>query len=138
MTKFPKLNDFLPNNLITRAEASKFFVKFAEQQGLARKVNDETTCSFSDIEKYQKSDLYQTMLQSCQYGLFNGSEGKFNPDLKKVKEARLILNQLATAGETNIQPLNQNINRIDMGRLFEGVNYKKNLEKKIAEFLAKH
>lgn len=168
MTKFPKLNDFLPNNLITRAEASKFFVKFAEQQGLARKVNDEAACSFSDIEKYQKSDLYQTMLQSCQYGLFNGSEGKFNPDgnltngeaiavlirmiegkkldesselhwslayLKKVKEARLILNQLATAGETNIQPLNQKINRIDMGRLFEGVNYKKNLEKKIADFL---
>ena len=60
---------------------------------------------------------------------------KIEKNLKKVKEARLILNQLATAGETNIQPLNQKINRIDMGRLFEGVNYKKNLEKKIADFL---
>lgn len=171
MTKFAQLKDFLPRNLITRAEASKFFVKFAEQQGFARKVNDETMCTFSDIQKYQKSDLYQTMVQSCLYGLFNGSNGEFNPDgnltngeaiavlirmiegkkldetstqhwalayLEKSNDLRLILNQLATASKSNTQPLNLNISRIDMARLFEGANYRKNLEKKITDFVAKH
>lgn len=171
MTKFDQLKDFLPSNLITRAEASKFFVKFAEQQKLAKTVNDETTCTFSDIQKYQKSDLHQTMIQSCLYGLFNGSQGKFNPDgnltngeaiavlirmlegkkldetspqhwalsyLVKTKDLRLILNQLASASESNTQPLNFNISRIDMARLFEGANYRKKLDKKIADFVAKH
>ena len=149
MTKFAQLKDFLPRNLITRAEASKFFVKFAEQQGFAHKVNDETMCTFSDIQKYQKSDLYQTMVQSCLYGLFiRMIEGKKLDEtstqhwalayLEKSNDLRLILNQLATASKSNTQPLNLNISRIDMARLFEGVNYRKNLEKKIADFVAKH
>lgn len=81
MTKYSKLSDFMPNKTITRAEASKFFVKFTENAGFLKKIEkSDSDCIFSDISAYQKQDLHASMISSCEYGLFKGSEGKFNPE----------------------------------------------------------
>ena len=78
MTKFDKLNDFMPNKNITRAEVSKFFVNFAEKKGFAN-YEGNRNCSFKDIGAYKNSDLATYMVKACMLGLFNGHKGNFNP-----------------------------------------------------------
>lgn len=167
MTKFDKLNDFMPHKNITRAEVSKFFVNFAEKKGFAE-YDVNKNCVFKDIWAYKNSDLWAYMVKACKLGLFNGHKGKFNPwgnltygealavtlrmidkvklpetwnhwalsYFNKAKEYNMNLKQLKWVSDTNVSALNQPISRIDMWRLLEGADYKKNvIDKKAKEFV---
>lgn len=170
MTKFPQIKDFMPHQSISRAEASKFFVKFADNTGIFTKnKKTDSICEFSDIAAYKKQDLYQTMLTACEYGLFQGSEWKFNPEgklsfaeaitvairmldgklleespihrslnyLNQAHQYRLILTQLQKVSAENLDPLGFPISRLDLGRLLEGVHFKKTLDKQLSTFFAR-
>lgn len=167
MTKFDKLNDFMPHKNITRAEVSKFFVNFAEKKGFAN-YEGNRNCSFKDIGAYKNSDLATYMVKACMLGLFNGHKGNFNPwgnltygealavtlrmidkvklpetwshwalsSFNKAKDYNMNLKQLKWVTDSNTSMLNQPISRIDMGRLLEGADYKKNVvDKKAKEFV---
>lgn len=69
LTKYDQVNDFRPNDNITRGEASKFVTKYAEYKQLAKNYNQ---CAFSDIEGYDYT-LVPTIKEACEYGLMKGS-----------------------------------------------------------------
>ena len=48
LTKYDTKQTFLPNNTMTREEASKFFSVFAKNE-FQKKENTDTLCDFSDL-----------------------------------------------------------------------------------------
>lgn len=79
LTKFDNSADFMETKPLRRDEASKFFVQYTKQ--LLNKTNDETKteCNkFSDLNKW-RSDLSDTMKDSCKLWLFQWNKWKFMP-----------------------------------------------------------
>ena len=72
---------FKYNNGITRAEAAKFFVTYAELFNKNKQVNNNDKCKFQDLEK-APLDLRSYMFKSCRYGLLGWSNWKFRPNSK--------------------------------------------------------
>ena len=72
---------FKYNNWITRAEAAKFFVTYAELFNKNKQVNNNDKCKFQDLEK-APLDLRSYMFKSCRYGLLGWSNWKFRPNSK--------------------------------------------------------
>lgn len=85
LTKYNQVNDFRPNDLITRGEASKFVTNYAQFKGLSKNYNQ---CTFSDIEGYDYT-LIPTIKEACEYGLMKGSNGVYNPN-GNITEAQAI------------------------------------------------
>ena len=78
LTKFTDITAFRPSDTITRAEASKFVVSYAELLGLEKGVK---SCGFSDTVGFDVS-LIPFIQDSCLYGLFRGNNGKFRVNRK--------------------------------------------------------
>lgn len=79
LTKFDNPTDFMETKPLRRDEASKFFVQYSKQ--LLSKTNDETKAEcnkFSDLNKW-RSDLSDTMKDSCKLWLFQWNKWKFMP-----------------------------------------------------------
>lgn len=75
LTRFSSTEEFRPNDSITRAEASKFIVNYASLIGIEKWNN---VCKFSDTKGFDSS-LTPFIIESCEYGLFRGNNGKFVP-----------------------------------------------------------
>ena len=79
LTTIAGTKDFAPTRQITRAEAAKFFVQFA-QNVLCKKTIQSYDNRFVDIAGIHP-DLQANIKLSYEYGIFYGAEGgKFNPD----------------------------------------------------------
>lgn len=79
LTKFTNAQDFMANQNLRRDEATKFFVQYAKQ--VQKSVSDETKteCNrFTDLNKW-RSDLADSMKNSCKLGLFQWTNWKFMP-----------------------------------------------------------
>ncbi len=85
LTKYNDINEFRPNDSITRGEMSKFVTKYAEVQGLTKNY---TQCNFNDIAGYDPT-LEPTIIEACEYGLLKGSGNTYNPN-GNVTEAQAI------------------------------------------------
>jgi len=70
--------NFRPDDFITRGEAAKFYVWFAEVQWL-EKTKTEAECQFNDLEGYDYT-LVPKIVEVCEYGLFKGHDGNFMPN----------------------------------------------------------
>jgi len=80
-TKATNASDFKYNNWITRAEAAKFFVMYAEKFNKNKIVNSDDKCKFSDLGA-APVDLRSYMINACRYGLLAWSKWKFMPNSK--------------------------------------------------------
>ena len=80
-TKAKNATEFWWSNWITRAEAAKFFVTFANLYNKNMIVKSEKECSFSDINN-APSDLRQDIITACRFGFIGGSNWKFMPNTK--------------------------------------------------------
>jgi hypothetical protein len=79
LTTIVGTKDFVPTRQITRAEAAKFFVQFA-QNVLCKKTIQTYDNRFVDIAGIHP-DLQANIKLSYEYGIFYGSEGgAFNPN----------------------------------------------------------
>jgi hypothetical protein len=77
LTKYESTNSFRPYDSITRGEAAKFMVEYAQMQKM-NKVKSAQECQFSDIANYD-STLRPYIIEACEYGIFKGSLGKYFP-----------------------------------------------------------
>jgi hypothetical protein len=75
LTKYTNLQDFRPNDPISRGEAAKFLTQYGR---LIELQEVDKSCEFSDIRDYDSS-LTSFIIQSCQLELFQWSQGKFMP-----------------------------------------------------------
>ena len=85
LTKYDTSNEFRPNDLITRWEASKFVAQAARVMWLTPNYNQ---CSFSDIAGYDIT-LIPHIWDACSYGLLKGSNWVFSPN-NTLTEAQAI------------------------------------------------
>jgi len=74
---------FRVSDYITRQEASKFFVRFAEIEWLISKDNTKK-CLFDDSSLFDSS-LSSYITNACKYNILNWSNGKFLPTSKITK-----------------------------------------------------
>lgn len=82
-TIYSNPTSFRSSDYITRQEASKFFVRFAEIEWLISKDNTKN-CLFKDKDLFDSS-LSDYIANSCKYNIFNWSNGKFMPTNKITK-----------------------------------------------------
>ena len=80
-TNAKNADEFKFSNWITRAEASKFFVMYANLFHKNKIVNDDTKCKFSDLGN-APSDLRSYVINACRYGLLSWKNWKFMPNDK--------------------------------------------------------
>ena len=85
LTRYSNMNEFRPNDSITRGEMSKFVTKYAEYKNLTKNY---TQCNFNDIAGYDPT-LEPTIIEACEYGLLKGSGNTYNPN-GNVTEAQAI------------------------------------------------
>lgn len=78
LTKYSSAQDFRSYDSITRGEAAKFMVKYAETLKKT-KVKKSSECEFSDIKNYDNS-LVSYIIESCEYGIFKWSNGTYYPN----------------------------------------------------------
>ena len=79
LTTIPGTQDFMLDRKITRAEAAKFFVQFAQNVLCRQKIKTYDN-RFNDIGDLYP-DLQTNIILSNEYGIFYGSESnKFNPN----------------------------------------------------------
>ncbi len=77
--------DFRPKDSITRGEAAKFVVEFSKLIGIEKISTD---CGFTDTDSYDTS-LRPFTVESCEYGLFRGANGRFLPS-NSITEAQAL------------------------------------------------
>ena len=75
LTIYNNESNFLPNNNMTREEASKFFSVFAKKE-LGLKENSTNSCNFTDI-KLADPTLVSSINSSCKLWLFKWYNNKF-------------------------------------------------------------
>lgn len=85
LTKYTQVSDFRPRDTITRGEAAKFVTEYAWVIGI-EKVGG--SCEFSDTQSYDPS-LTPYTIESCEYGLFRGADGRFMPS-SPITEAQAL------------------------------------------------
>ena len=77
LTKYDTKQTFLPNNTMTREEASKFFSVFATSE-FQKTENPDAPCNFTDLTGADPT-LMSSIQTACKLGLFKGADGKFMP-----------------------------------------------------------
>ena len=80
-TKAKNADEFKYSNWITRAEAAKFFVMYANLFNKNKIVNNDNKCKFSDLGK-ATLDLRSYVINACRYGLLAWKNWKFMPNDK--------------------------------------------------------
>lgn len=87
LTSKSTVADFLPDNTMTRQEASKFFSVFAKNEFW--KIEDSSiNCTFADSRKISPS-LLPSVISACKMWLFKWSQGNFIP-LTNLTNAQAI------------------------------------------------
>jgi len=87
LTMYNTIDNFLPNNTMTREEASKFFSVFAKI--IFNKTEDTAnTCSFRDINNAD-STLKDSINSACRLGIFKWYNRYFSP-FDKLTNAQAI------------------------------------------------
>lgn len=101
-TRYSSLNDFRPNDYITRWEASKFILAFSELW--YKYKTRRSDCSFNDIEFYDDT-LVPSIIESCELWFFNWSKGNFMPNnnLSKAEAITILLRPVRNLSE-NFDP----------------------------------
>ena len=87
LTSKATVTDFLPNDTMTREQASKFFSVFAEKV-FGKIWNDNVACIFSDIGKSDPT-LSSNITSSCKLGIFKWYNWNFSPK-DKLTNAQAI------------------------------------------------
>ena len=87
LTMYDNIDQFLPNNTMTREEASKFYWVFA-QKIYNKKENSTKKCNFSDIKKADPT-LRNNITNSCKLWIFQWYKNKFTP-LQKLNNTEAI------------------------------------------------
>lgn len=77
ITKYDKPATYMPDNNIRRDEAATMFYRFADKVGKLGPVSNNN-CNFPDLSQAH-SDLVDVITNSCKYGLFKWSNGRFLP-----------------------------------------------------------
>lgn len=77
LSSYSVADTFLPNNHVTREEASKFFSKFATEI-LGKSEDTSLDCNFSDISS-ATPDLQDDIISACRLGIFKWHDGIFDP-----------------------------------------------------------
>lgn len=77
MTIYTTIDQYRPNDLITRAESSKMISQYAYAVRIQQDY--EGSCEFDDIEGFDET-LVPYILASCKYGLIKGSNGVYSPN----------------------------------------------------------
>lgn len=89
LTKYNTETSFMANNSLRRDEAAAFFSRLANfVMGKLPDVNKAGCTTFSDLDEGH-TDLKAVMIQSCQLGLFKGTQGAFLPT-KSLTNAEAI------------------------------------------------
>lgn len=97
MTKFADEQAFRPFDVLTREQAAKFFAEFAKKE--LQKTPDTTlSCTFSDAAEIDAT-LMASVTESCQLGLFQGYQGKFDPKQSLTKAQALTVLVRALVGK---------------------------------------
>lgn len=103
LTSYNTSDAYRPFDTLTREQAAKFYVGFA--QSLWLKADETKDCTFSDTAEMD-STLSWAVVESCKLGLFKGSNGKFMPTAAMTKAAALtvLVRAMAWAQDENVDP----------------------------------
>ena len=127
--------DFWPTRNITRAEAAKFFVQFA-QNVLCKKTIQTYDNRFVDIDTIHP-DLQANIKLSYEYGIFYGSEGgKFNPNAYiSNDELAAVIIRLVTGKYNDAEWKNRAANYINTLESHTSIDLTNTTRGKLAEVL---
>lgn len=81
LTRYNSVALFMPNDTITREQASKFFGEFAKVaygKQLDKSWNTVQRCDFKDLNTADNT-LKANIVEACLLNIFYGSKGKFLP-----------------------------------------------------------
>lgn len=100
LTKYNTLSDYRPEDPLLREEASKIITQAYLVLGYPTSIKNNT-CTFSDQAQFDPS-LSSHIQQSCQYGIFKGSNGNFLPRKNLTKaEALTVLIRIFEGSSSN-------------------------------------
>lgn len=103
ITKFNTLSSFQWASLITRAQAAKMLSVRSKLIYPELGQTSKLSCHFDDIND-QASDLQDYIIQSCQYGLFQGYQWHFMPkDYITKGQMLIVLKRFIAIKYVNIQ-----------------------------------
>ncbi len=77
LTKYNTIQEYAPFELITREQAAKILVKFAQIFGFLT-INENESCTFDDLKEADET-LKPYIIQACQAQIMQGNEKKFSP-----------------------------------------------------------
>ena len=139
LTKYNTVDSYRPFDSLTREQAAKFYSEFAKKV-LGKTADTTKDCTFTDIDQADAT-LKDSIIESCQLGLFKGSNGKFMPKsiLTKAQALAVLVRavdgmkdetvepwyknyfekakELGLTRETNIAALEKNVNRYEAALL---------------------
>lgn len=98
MTIYTSIDEYRPEDLLTRGEAAKMITKFAQSLSLTQDY--PWTCEFDDITEYD-STLVPYITTSCSFGLIKWWNGLFNPTGTLTQAQALVIIQRARSGFQN-------------------------------------
>ena len=135
LTIYDNLNDYRPNDNLTREEAAKIVGKAYEVLGYTQK-DDQKDCSFLDITDVDQN-LQQYVINSCANGLFKWRNNRFHPTESLTKAQTLAV--LIRMFEGKISNQSQDPRRIDYYKKWKAIGITKetnqeNIEKTILRY----
>lgn len=87
LTMYDNIEQFLPNNTMTREEASKFYSVFSQKE-FNKKESTSLPCKFYDINKANPT-LRNTIVSSCKLSIFQWYKNIFTPK-DKLNNAQAV------------------------------------------------
>lgn len=107
LTKYNAVSDYMPNQLITREQASKFYSQFAKVIWLDS--NNNSACEFTDISNADYT-LLPYIIKSCELWLLKGAGNRFMPfdNITKAQAVTVVIRSLYGFLDEDVTPRYQN------------------------------
>lgn len=104
LTKYNKLDDYHPETIMSREQASKFFSEFAKKE-LWKKPDSSKQCVFDDIDQADPT-LKVSIIESCQLWLFKWSDWKFFPQrfITKAEALAVLIRAVVGMQSEDVSP----------------------------------
>jgi len=96
------VEEYMPLATVTREQAAKFFVAFAEKE-FGKTPDTTVVCNFTDINKANPV-FVPYITKACQMGIIKGVNGKFLPKQPLMKHQFLTILARIVKNNPNLQP----------------------------------
>lgn len=104
LTQYQTVDEYRPFDTLTREQAAKFYAEFTKT-ALGETAEETGECQFNDLDSADQT-LDESIVDACQMGLFEGSDGNFMPKqpLTKAQSIAVLIRALDGKKDENVSP----------------------------------